>query len=81
MIDTLKLSQGLQKAGMSKEQAEGVTEALRDAQADYVTKDYLDVRLKELELRLTKLMNETRHQTLWAIGLLILAQIGLHFWR
>jgi hypothetical protein len=49
MIDTLKLSKGLQKAGMSEEQANGITEALRDAQADYVTRDYLDAKLEALK--------------------------------
>jgi hypothetical protein len=39
MIDTLKLSKGLQKAGMTSEQAEGITEALKDAQTDYVTRE------------------------------------------
>ena len=29
MIDTLKLSKGLQKAGMTEAQAEGITEALK----------------------------------------------------
>jgi hypothetical protein len=36
MIDTLKLSKGLQKAGMTEAQAEGITEALKEAQTDYV---------------------------------------------
>lgn len=32
MIDTLKLSKGLQKAGMTADQAEGIAEALNEAQ-------------------------------------------------
>jgi len=81
MIDTLKLSKGLQKAGMNAAQAEGITEALNDAQTDYVTKQDLEIAINGLELRLSKLIDDARHQTLLAIGLLVLAQIGLHFWK
>jgi len=35
----------------------------------------------ELETRLTKTINDAKFQTLLAIGLLVLAQIGLHFWH
>ena len=49
MIDTLKLSKGLQRAGMTEAQAEGVTEALNDAQTDYVTKKDLDLGLERLK--------------------------------
>jgi hypothetical protein len=77
MIDTLKLSKGLQKAGMTEAQADGITEA----QTDYVTKQDLEMAINGLELRLSKLINDARFQTLLAIGLLVLAQIGLHFWR
>jgi hypothetical protein len=73
MIDTLKLSKGLQRAGM--------TEAQADAQTDYVTKADLLAALAELETRLTKTINDAKFQTLLAIGLLVLAQIGLHFWH
>jgi hypothetical protein len=81
MIDTLKLSKGLQKAGMTEAQADGITEALNEAQTDYVTKQDLEMAINGLELRLSKLINDARFQTLLAIGLLVLAQIGLHFWR
>ena len=81
MIDTLKLSKGLQRAGMTEKQAEGITEALQEAQTDYVTKADLQAALAELEMRLTKYISEARNQTLLAIGLLVMAQIGLHFWR
>jgi hypothetical protein len=81
MIDTLKLSKGLQRAGMTEAQAEGITEALADAQTDYVTKADLLAALAELETRLTKTINDAKFQTLLAIGLLVLAQIGLHFWH
>lgn len=48
-IDTLKLSKNLQKAGMEAKQAEGVAEALNDAQTDYVTKTDLDLGLERLK--------------------------------
>lgn len=80
MIDTLKLSKGLQKTGMTSDQADGITEALNEAQTDYVTKQDLEIAMNGLELRLSKLINDARFQILLAIGLLVLAQIGLHFW-
>jgi hypothetical protein len=49
MIDTLKLSKGLQRAGMTEAQAEGITEALKDAQTDYVTKKDLDLAIERLK--------------------------------
>jgi len=81
MIDTLKLSKGLQKAGMTEAQAEGITEALNEAQTDYVTKVDLALAINGLELRLSKAIDDARHQMLLALGLLVLAQIGLHFWK
>jgi hypothetical protein len=45
VIDTLKLSKGLQSAGMTEAQADGITNALNQAQTDYVTKqDLTDVK-------------------------------------
>jgi hypothetical protein len=81
MIDTLKLSKGLRTAGMTEAQADGIAEALREAQSDYVTKADLRATLAELETRLSKTINDAKFQTLLAIGLLVLAQIGLHFWH
>lgn len=81
MIDTLRLSKGLQQAGMNPAQADGIAEALNDAQGNYVTKQDLEIALNAVELRLVKLVNDSKNQTLLAIGLLVLAQIGLHFWH
>jgi hypothetical protein len=53
MIDTLKLSKGLQRAGMSVAEAEAITEALNEAQTDYVTKQDLDLALEKLMGRIT----------------------------
>lgn len=77
MIDTLKLSKSLRNAGMEERQADGVAEALREAQTDYVTTSELRAALAELETRLSDKISHV----LWAIGLLVLAQIGLHFWH
>lgn len=88
MIDTLKLSKGLQQSGMSSAQADVIAEALNDAQGDYLTKQDLQIvksdlerQIDALELRLVKMINDSKNQTLLAIGLLVLAQIGLHFWH
>jgi hypothetical protein len=81
MIDPLRLSKGLQQAGMSSAQADGIAEALKDAQGDNVTKQDLEIALNAVELRLVTLIDDSKNQTLLAIGLLVLAQIGLHFWH
>lgn len=81
MIDTLKLSNRLQEASMPKDQADAIAEGIAEGiTGDYVTKQDLEIAVNRLELRLSKLVNDARNQTLLAIGLLVLAQIGLHFW-
>jgi hypothetical protein len=55
-FDTLKLARTLRdRAHMTQEQAEGVSDALAEAMsgADLVTKEHLDNRLRDLEQRLT----------------------------
>jgi hypothetical protein len=81
VIDTLKLSQGLHKAGRTQELAEGVTNALNEAQTDYITKQDLEIAVNQLELRLSKLINDARNQMLVGLLLFALAQIGLHLWH
>jgi len=56
MIDTLKLSKMLQAAGMETKAAEGIADALRESQTDYITRDHLDLKLSELKLELQKFM-------------------------
>jgi hypothetical protein len=53
-FDTLKFAQALRdKAKLTPEQAEGIAEAFAGATGDQlVTRDYLDSRLKELQLRI-----------------------------
>jgi len=68
MIDTLKLSKGLRKAGMTEAQAEGITEALNDSQSDYVTN-------KNLNLAIEKLKSEIQRFILLSVVLVAIAQI------
>jgi len=51
-FDTLKFAQNLHdKAKMTPEQAEGISEAFADATSEQmVTKAYLDTKLKEMQL-------------------------------
>ena len=54
-FDTLKLSRKLESAGFTHEQATGAAAALADSfESEVVTESKLDLRLKELELRLIK---------------------------
>ncbi len=75
MIDTLKLSKNLRSTGMSESQAEGIAEALRDAQTDYVTK-------VDLELAIEKLKGELQRFILISVVLVAIAQIlVIKIWR
>lgn len=51
LFDTLLLSQRLEQAGFSAGQAQGTAAALAEAFGQLVTRDYLDMRLRELEQR------------------------------
>jgi hypothetical protein len=51
LFDTLLLSQRLEQAGFSAGQAQGTAAALAEAFGQFVTRDYLDMRLRELEQR------------------------------
>ena len=50
--DTHKAFQRLTGAGCSKEMTEALLEVLGESGDDLVTKDYLDMRMRELESRL-----------------------------
>ena len=53
-FDTLSFARKLQDLGFTKEQAEGFAQLQRELIDErLVTKDYLDMRLKDLEYRLT----------------------------
>jgi hypothetical protein len=88
MIDTLKLSKGLQKAGMTEAEAEGITEALREAQSDYVTKQDLEgtatALKKDLEAAVSRLeariSDKASQIVFWILGSVVLQIVG-HFWK
>jgi len=53
-FDTLGYSKRLQELGFTREQAEGFAQMQREIVDDrLVTKEHLDIRLKELEYRMT----------------------------
>jgi hypothetical protein len=53
-FDTLSFARKLQELGFTKDQAEGFAQLQRELIDErLVTKDYLDMRLKDLEYRLT----------------------------
>ena len=53
-FDTLSFARKLQELGFTKEQAEGFAQLQRELIDErLVTKDYLDMRLKDLEYSLT----------------------------
>lgn len=53
-IDTLLFVETLQRKGFSKDQAEGLVDAVHQANPErIVTNEGLDQRLRELELRMT----------------------------
>lgn len=75
MIDTLKLSKALQTAGMEAKQADGVAEALNDAQGDHITKQDLAQAVTGLELAIEKLRGELQRFILVSVVLVAVAQI------
>ena len=53
-FDTLSFARKMQELGFTKEQAEGFAQLQRELIDErLVTRDYLDMRLKDLEYRLT----------------------------
>ena len=56
-FDTLQVTTELVSAGIERNQAESIAKSIAKVQGDTVTKDYLDLRLSELELRITSAIN------------------------
>jgi hypothetical protein len=78
MIDTLKLSNRLQEASMSKDQADAIAEGIAEGIADaYVTKQDLEVAVSRLEARISE---KTGQLVLWILGSMLLQIVG-HFWH
>jgi hypothetical protein len=75
VIDTLKLSKGLQSVGVSQAQADGIANALNQAQGDYVTKPDLTVVKQDLELAIEKLRGELQRFILVSVVLVAVAQV------
>jgi hypothetical protein len=74
MIDTLKISRRLENANFSEKQAEELADILREAiEGDFVTRDYLDARMAEMEPRIERAVSLLVR---WMIGLTI-AGVGL----
>ena len=57
LFDTLQVTTELVSAGIERNQAESIAKSIAKVQGDTVTKDYLDLRLRELELRMTSAIN------------------------
>ena len=57
LFDTLQVTTELVSAGIESNQAESIAKSIAKFQGDTVTKDYLDLRLSELELRITSAIN------------------------
>jgi len=60
---------------MTEAQADGITEALNQAQADSVTKSDLDLAKKDLELAIERLRAELQRFILVSVVLVAIAQI------
>jgi|WetSurMetagenome_2_1015567.scaffolds.fasta_scaffold08649_6 hypothetical protein len=70
-FDTLSYAKKLKSAGFTDQQAEVQAEALADIiNKELVTRDYLDIRLKEMESRLKADIVK------WVAGMLV-AQAGI----
>jgi len=63
LSDTLLLSQRLGQAGFSAGQAQGTAAALAETFGQIVTRDHLDMRLRELEQRTEQRLNALEQRT------------------
>lgn len=72
MIDTLKLSKRLQAAQMSAPVADALAEGLNESlKESYVSREYLDSRLAQVETRLI----------VWIVSTVGLGTFVNHWWR
>ena len=58
LFDTLQATTEMVQVGIERSQAESIARTIAKVQGDTVTKDYLDLRLSEMELRITSSMNK-----------------------
>ena len=52
-FDTLQATTEMVQVGVERSQAESIARSIAKVQGDTVTKDYMDLKLSEMELRLT----------------------------
>ena len=79
MLDTLKLSKRLQAAQMSETQAEALAEGLNESlKESYVTREFLDSRLAQVEMKMARLKTEL---IVWIVGTVGLGTFVNHWWR
>ena len=57
LFDTLAVTTELVQAGIERNQAESIAKSIAKVQGDTVTKDYLDLRLSEMNANLKSDMN------------------------
>jgi N-acetylglutamate synthase/N-acetylornithine aminotransferase len=53
LFDTLQATTEMIQVGIERSQAESIAKTIAKVQGDTVTKDYMDLKLSEMELRLT----------------------------
>ena len=76
-FDTLKLAQRLEAAGFPSKQAQDMASAISDTIVETaVTRDYLDLRLGDVQREIADLRAETLKWMFGAVGLQTLAILG-----
>lgn len=76
-FDTLELVARLKTAGFQQEQAEAVVRAIAEAHDSIVSREYLDMSIKNLESRLEVKISDVKSEMIkWFAGMM-LAQAGL----
>jgi hypothetical protein len=58
LFDTLQVTTEMIQVGIERSQAESIAKSIAKIQGDTITKDYMDLRLSEMELRLTNNTNK-----------------------
>ena len=60
LFDTLQVTTELVEAGVERMQAESIARSIAKVQGDTVTKDFLDLRIKETEIKIEQLRSEMK---------------------
>jgi hypothetical protein len=79
-FDTLKLAKSLERAGLTREQAEIIVDALRESQTDQtaVKSEFAVLTAATLEAEIDRFRTELKW---WIVGTAIAAQVISHLWR